>query len=101
MFMVKPTLPKGVVAQVRLVTTKLDYTTADMVKTPVFWLTYALFVRKEGWPDWIRLTADPITDRNYSWDTTAFPSGLYRVKVVASPMMMPVPAISPSSERPR
>jgi OFA family oxalate/formate antiporter-like MFS transporter len=42
--MVKPRLPKGVVAPSRLVTTKVDYTTPQMVKTSVFWLTYALFV---------------------------------------------------------
>ena len=44
MFMVKPFVPKGVVAQTRLVMTKVDYTPAGMVKTPVFWLTYLLFV---------------------------------------------------------
>jgi OFA family oxalate/formate antiporter-like MFS transporter len=44
MFMVKPTPPKGVVAASRLVMTKRDYTTTEMVRTPVFWLTYALFV---------------------------------------------------------
>jgi len=44
MFMVKPRLPKGVVAASRLVMTKVDYTTPQMVRTPVFWLTYALFV---------------------------------------------------------
>jgi hypothetical protein len=47
-------------------------------------LSFTVSVRKEGWPDWIRLTEDPITERSYSWDTTAFPSGLYRVRVVAS-----------------
>jgi OFA family oxalate/formate antiporter-like MFS transporter len=44
LFMVKPTLPKGIVAQSRLVMTKVDYSVGQMVKTPVFWLTYALFV---------------------------------------------------------
>lgn len=44
MFMVRPTLPKGVVAASRLVMTKIDYTTAQMVRTPTFWLTYVLFV---------------------------------------------------------
>jgi len=44
MFMVKPRLPKGIVAASRLVMTKVDYTTTEMVRTPVFWLTYALFV---------------------------------------------------------
>ena len=47
-------------------------------------LNFGVFVRKDGWPAWIRLNEDPITERNYAWDTTAFPSGLYRVKVVAS-----------------
>ena len=44
MMMVKPTLPKGVSAPSRLVMTKVDYTTPQMVKTGVFWLTYVLFV---------------------------------------------------------
>jgi len=44
MFMVKPFAPKGVAAQTRLVMTKVDSTPAQMVKTPVFWLTYLLFV---------------------------------------------------------
>ncbi len=47
-------------------------------------LQFTVFVRKEGWPEWIRLNEAPITERNYSWDTTTFPSGLYRVRVVAS-----------------
>ncbi len=47
-------------------------------------LTFVVSVRKEGWPEWIRLHEDPITEKSYAWDTTAFPSGLYRVKVVAS-----------------
>ena len=44
MLMVKPTPPKGMVAVSRLVMTKVDYTTAQMVRTPVFWVTYVLFV---------------------------------------------------------
>jgi OFA family oxalate/formate antiporter-like MFS transporter len=44
LFMVKPVLPKGVVAASRLVMTKVDYTTPQMVRTPVFWLTYVMFV---------------------------------------------------------
>ncbi len=44
LFMVKPVLPKGVVAASRLVMTKVDYTTTQMVRTPVFWLTYVMFV---------------------------------------------------------
>ena len=44
MFMVRPQPPAGVVAATRLVMSKVNYTTAQMVKTPVFWLTYLLFV---------------------------------------------------------
>ena len=44
MLMVRPVPPKGVVAAPRMVTVKHDYTPAQMVKTPVFWLTYLLFV---------------------------------------------------------
>jgi OFA family oxalate/formate antiporter-like MFS transporter len=44
MFMVKPVPPKGVVAQTRLVMSKVDYSPGQMLRTPSFWLTYALFV---------------------------------------------------------
>ena len=44
MLMPKPQPPRGIVAAPRLVTTKVDYTPAAMVRTPVFWWTYALFV---------------------------------------------------------
>jgi MFS transporter, OFA family, oxalate/formate antiporter len=44
MFMVKPRPPQGVQIPSRVVMTKVDYTTPQMVKTPVFWLTYVLFV---------------------------------------------------------
>jgi OFA family oxalate/formate antiporter-like MFS transporter len=44
MFMVRPTPPKGVQAAPRLVTTKVDYKTSQMLKTPIFWLIYVLFV---------------------------------------------------------
>lgn len=47
-------------------------------------LAFTLFVRKEGWPDWVKLTETPLTDRTYSWDTTAVPAGNYRLKLVAS-----------------
>ena len=47
-------------------------------------LQYTLSVRKDGWPDWIRLNEDPITEKSFAWDTTAFPSGSYQVKLVAS-----------------
>jgi OFA family oxalate/formate antiporter-like MFS transporter len=44
MLMPKAKPPQGVLAAPRLVTTKVDYTPAAMVRTPVFWWTYALFV---------------------------------------------------------
>ena len=47
-------------------------------------LNFTLKVRKEGWPEWIRLTDEPITEKTFAWDTTAFPSGSYRLKLIAS-----------------
>jgi OFA family oxalate/formate antiporter-like MFS transporter len=44
MFMVKPVVPKGIVVTSRLVMSKVDYSVPQMLRTPVFWLTYALFV---------------------------------------------------------
>jgi len=43
LFLVKPD-PKGVSAAPRVVMTKVDYTIAQMIRTPVFWVTYVLFV---------------------------------------------------------
>ena len=47
-------------------------------------LNFILFVRKDGWPEWIRLTQDPIVEKTFPWDTTTFPSGSYRLKLIAS-----------------
>jgi OFA family oxalate/formate antiporter-like MFS transporter len=41
---VRPHLLPGVVPSARVVTTKLDYNPAQMMATPVFWVTYILFV---------------------------------------------------------
>jgi hypothetical protein len=46
-------------------------------------LTYRLLVRKEGWKEWVCLEEE-LEKKEYDWDTTAMPSGVYRVKVVAS-----------------
>jgi hypothetical protein len=46
-------------------------------------LTYNLYVRKEGWKNWVLLEED-LGKTEYEWDTTTTPSGLYEVKVVAS-----------------
>lgn len=46
-------------------------------------LTYSVFVRKEGWKNWVRLKED-LSKREFEWDSATMPSGMYRVKVVAS-----------------
>jgi len=46
-------------------------------------LTYALYLRKEGWKDWVQLE-DSYEKKEYEWDTTTTPSGMYQLKVVAS-----------------
>ena len=47
-------------------------------------LEYTVAVRKEGWPGWVKLGGDaPLTEKTYAWDSTAFPSGQYQVKVTA------------------
>src|SRR5450830_1435410 len=44
MFMVRPQPPAGIVPSARVVTTRVDYSTGSMLKTPIFWLIYAMFV---------------------------------------------------------
>ena len=46
-------------------------------------LTYNLYVRKDGWKNWVLLEED-LEKTEFEWDTTATPSGIYRLKVVAS-----------------
>jgi outer membrane protein assembly factor BamB len=46
-------------------------------------LTYRLYVRKNGWKNWVLLEED-YDKKTYEWDTTTTPAGIYRVKVVAS-----------------
>jgi hypothetical protein len=47
-------------------------------------MSYVLSLRKDGWPDWVRLTEQPITEKTYSWDASSVPAGRYRVKLEAS-----------------
>ena len=47
-------------------------------------LIYRIQIRKEGWPDWVKLVDSPITESSYGWDTTTFPDGNYRVRILAS-----------------
>jgi OFA family oxalate/formate antiporter-like MFS transporter len=44
LFLTKAMVPKGVVPSPRVVTTKVDYSVGQMMRTPTFWLTYVLFV---------------------------------------------------------
>ena len=46
-------------------------------------LTYHLYVRKDGWKNWV-LLEDDLEKTEFEWDTTTTPSGVYRLKVVAS-----------------
>jgi hypothetical protein len=46
-------------------------------------LTYTLFVRKDGWKNWVQLAED-VEKTDYDWDTTTTPSGMYQLMVVAS-----------------
>ncbi len=44
MLMIRPKAPKGVVASARVSSCKVDYKMNQMLRTPVFWVIYALFV---------------------------------------------------------
>jgi hypothetical protein len=46
-------------------------------------LRYRLLVKKDGWERWVELE-DDWEKSEYEWDTTTTPSGVYRLKVVAS-----------------
>jgi hypothetical protein len=46
-------------------------------------LTYDLYVKKEGWKEWV-LLEDDLEKKDFTWDTTNFPSGFYQFKVIAS-----------------
>jgi hypothetical protein len=45
-------------------------------------LTYTLYLRKDGWKNWIELEEN-VERTDYEWDTTTTPSGTYQLKVVA------------------
>ncbi len=46
-------------------------------------VTFDVYARKDGWKDWVLLEED-YEKKEYDWDTTSAPSGVYRLKVVAS-----------------
>src|SRR6202165_3296259 len=43
-FLVRPQAPAGAKAAKRVVATKIDYTTGQMVRAPLFWVMYAMYV---------------------------------------------------------
>ena len=47
-------------------------------------LEFNLALRKDGWPDWVKLNEAPITEKTFAWDTTSVPAGVYRVRLSAS-----------------
>ncbi len=46
-------------------------------------LTFQLHFKKDGWKDWV-LLEDDLDKKDFEWDTTTIPSGLYQFKVTAS-----------------
>ncbi len=46
-------------------------------------VTFRLFFRKEGWKNWVLLEED-YEKKDYDWDTSTVPAGIYQFKVVAS-----------------
>jgi hypothetical protein len=46
-------------------------------------LTYNLYVKKDGWVNWV-LLEENLDKKEFDWDATTTPSGVYHVKVVAS-----------------
>jgi MFS transporter, OFA family, oxalate/formate antiporter len=44
LFLVRPHPPANILAAKRVVATKIDYTTGQMVRAPIFWVLYLMFV---------------------------------------------------------
>ena len=44
LFMVRPVAPRNIKVAPRVAMSKVDYSSSQMLKTPVFWITYVLFV---------------------------------------------------------
>src|SRR5205823_10182813 len=61
-------------------------------------LTYRLYFRKDGWKDWILLEED-YEKKDYDWDTTTVPSGIYQIKLVASDRRDNAPEEALTAER--
>ena len=61
-------------------------------------MTYSLQIRKDGWPDWVTITENPIAEKTYNWDASSVPGGLYRIKVTASDRPSNPPSSALASE---
>jgi outer membrane protein assembly factor BamB len=46
-------------------------------------LTFNVYVRKEGWKNWV-LLEEGYEKKDFEWDTTTTPAGMYQLRVVAS-----------------
>jgi hypothetical protein len=74
---------------------KLKWTATDANEDE---LTYRLLIRKDGWNGWAQLE-EAWEKREYEWDTTTVPSGVYRLRVVASDRKDNADADALSAER--
>jgi len=61
-------------------------------------LTYRLYFRKDGWKEWVALEED-LEKKEYEWDTTTVPSGIYQIKVIASDRRDNAPQKALTAER--
>lgn len=61
-------------------------------------LTYQLHFRKDGWKDWV-LLEDDLEKKDFDWDTTTIPSGLYQFKVTASDRVDNAPEETRTTQR--
>jgi sugar lactone lactonase YvrE len=61
-------------------------------------LTYTLYFRKDGWKEWVLLEENH-EKKDYEWDTTGIPSGVYQIKVVASDRKDNAPEDALSAQR--
>ena len=59
---------------------KLKWTATDPNEDE---LTFNIYCKKDEWKDWV-LLEENYDKKDYEWDTTGIPSGLYQIKVVAS-----------------
>jgi hypothetical protein len=61
-------------------------------------LVYDVFAKKDGWSDWVLLQED-VDKRELEWDTTTTPSGVYRIKILASDRRENAPDRAGTGER--